>query len=242
MTDNILVLEGLSKVLSSDAGEFELLVDRLALERGKFYALVGKSGSGKSTMLDLLSMVSFPTSVDRFEMISETGTVDLAGLIASGKDADISAVRRTKFSYILQSGGLFPFLTVRENLALPFQLRNAPVPPGYFERFAEQFDMVHQLDKKPSALSGGQRQRASILRALAGEPQMVLADEPTAAIDETMALIVVKEFRDLAARQGATVLMVSHDLDLVGRFADQIFTLKPHVVSPRLTRSELEAH
>lgn len=237
--DQILLLEGLTKRLDAGGGRFELVVDQLSLERGRFYALVGKSGSGKSTLLDLLSMVSRPTRVDRFEIDAQGERIDLAAMIAKGSDNEISAVRREKFSYILQSGGLFPFLTVRENLSLPFRLRGASIPAGYLERFARQFDMEDQLNKKPSALSGGQRQRVSILRALAGMPQMVLADEPTAAIDEVMAEIVVKEFRDLAANQGATVLMVSHDIELVSRYAHKVFSLKPYVVGDGVVRSEL---
>ena len=242
MTQTIMSVKNLSKKLVSAGGEFELFVENLELQAGRFYALVGKSGSGKSTLLDLLAMVSSPSAIGDFTLFAKGERTDVAGLLSSGDDAELSRVRREAFSYILQTGGLFQFLTVRENIELPFQIQGLTAEPGYIEDLAAQFDMKAQLDKKPSGLSGGQRQRASILRALAVKPAVVLADEPTAAIDETMADVIVAEMKALASQQGSTVVMVSHDTDLVERFSEETYLLKPMVVSSRLTRSTLSRY
>lgn len=233
-------ISGLSKVLKSGTYQFELRVPELALESGRFYGLVGKSGSGKSTLLDLLAMVSEPTSVERFSVSTDGGDVDLAGLLRGKKEHRISEIRLRNFGYILQSGGLFPFLTVRENLDLPFRLSGREYASEFMDQQLRQYEIIDHLNKKPSGLSGGQRQRVAILRALCLQPQIVLADEPTASVDENMADTIVSDLKQLAARQGTTVLMVSHDLDLVKKFADEIFTLRPVAIGSDSTLSVLQ--
>ena len=235
----VLEVRGLSKTLESNAYRFDLSIPTLSLESGRFYGLVGKSGSGKSTMLDLLAMVSAPTMVERFEFVSSDEVVDIAALLANSDDRMVSRLRLQSFGYILQSGGLFPFLTVRQNLELPLRISNRPTRPGELEEMARPFEIDEHLDKHPSALSGGQRQRVSILRALCLSPAIVLADEPTASVDENMAGLIVSELRDLAAIRGSTVLMVSHDTELVEQYAGEIFVLRPELVSENHTRSEL---
>ncbi|MER9871142.1 ABC transporter ATP-binding protein [Mesorhizobium sp. M0136] len=195
---------------------FELAVPLFQLGRGKFYGLIGKSGSGKSTLLDLLAMVSQPTQVGSFELRTGEGAIDLADLLKRGRDAKICEVRLKHFGYILQTGGLFTFFTVRENLELPFRLSDRRPDREAIESIARTYELFDHLDKKPSVLSLGQRQRVSILRALCLRPDLVLADEPTASVDENMADIIVREFKSIAAEFGTTVLMVSHDTDLVG--------------------------
>lgn len=233
----VLRIEGLTKVLESGGARFELQVPDLTFRRGRFYALVGRSGSGKSSMLDLLAMVSSPTTVGAYSLVSDGAVLDLAAIVRKGDDREISRVRLRNFGYILQSGGLFSFLTVRENLELPFMLAGRQPDHEVTRRLIELVDMGAQLDKKPSDLSGGQRQRVSILRALTLGPQIVLADEPTAAVDENLAATIVGELKRLAQSRGVTVIMVSHDLDLVRNFADEIITLRPETVGPQSSRT-----
>lgn len=233
----ILSIRAMGKRMESGGSVFELEIPELDLLPGRFYGLVGRSGSGKSTMLDLLAMVSRPSHVDFFGLEVAGRRIDLADIIGRADDAAISAVRLAHFGYILQSGGLFPFLTVRENLRLPFLLAERKVDEGQLEKLAGLYDMGAQLDKKPGGLSGGQRQRVSILRALCLAPEIILADEPTASVDENMAEIIVAELRRLAKARGATVVMVSHDIDLVSRVADEIITLKPEPVAAGVTRT-----
>ncbi len=236
----VLTVRGLEKVLRSSTHRFDLRVPEVSLEQGRFYGLVGKSGSGKSTMLDILAMVSMPTAVEIFEVKDSRGPVNIARLLQRGDDQGISRVRLEFFGYVLQSGGLFEFLTVRQNLNLPRRLAGAAAAPGETEALARTFDMNEHIDKFPSELSGGQRQRVSILRALSLAPAIVLADEPTASVDETMADVIVGELKSLAQSRGSTVLMVSHDLDLIGSHADEVLSLRAEAVAEGHTVSRLQ--
>lgn len=239
-SDLVLRIAKMRKELRSAGSAFVLEVPDLHLEKGRFYGLVGRSGSGKSTMLDLLAMVSRPSDISAYELYVGANAIDLAAMVASDDDKQISHVRINHFGYILQSGGLFPFLTVRENLRLPFMLSGRGVDDTAIVEMAETFGMVEQLDKKPSGLSGGQRQRVSILRALCLKPDIVLADEPTASVDENLADIIVGELKRLASYNDVTVIMVSHDLELVHSFADHVMTLKPEVIDKETTRTVVE--
>lgn len=225
--DSVLHIVGMVKRLESAGSKFILEVPELKLSRGQFYGLVGRSGSGKSTMLDLLAMVARPSELERYELHVGGKTVDISRMLQQQHDDEISRVRLAHFGYVLQSGGLFTFLTVRENLHLPFLLYNKPIDHAFIEQMVKLYDLADQLAKKPAALSGGQRQRISILRALCLRPEIILADEPTASVDETMADKIVGDLKRLAASTGATVLMVSHDIKLVSDFADAIISLKP---------------
>lgn len=239
MSLSTLTVSGLVKTLESAANRFDLHVPSVKLDRGKFYGLVGKSGSGKSTMLDILAMVAIPTAVEIFQVSSEQGQIDIVSLLENKNDKEICRVRLNYFGYILQTGGLFPFLTVRQNLDLPRKMAGHSISNGETESFADVFDMAEHIDKYPSELSGGQRQRISILRALSLAPPIVLADEPTASVDEMMADVIVEELKMLAKSKGSTVLMVSHDLDLIEHHADEVMTLRPVSVADGHTVSTL---
>ena len=237
----VLRLTGLRKELVSPAHRFDLEIEELTLERGGFYGLVGKSGSGKSTLLDMLAMVSQPSAVEAFELYAAGGVVDVAGLLARADDRGMCTVRLACVGYVLQSGGLFEFLSVRQNLELPARMSGRAVTREGTRALAATFEMEEHLDKFPSQLSGGQRQRVSILRALSLAPPLILADEPTASVDENMADLIVARLRSLARRRGSTVLMVSHDLDLIGSHADAVLHLRAEPVGAAHTRSRLMA-
>lgn len=246
----VLDIGNMVKVLSSGDARFTLNIPAFELKRGNFYGLVGRSGSGKSTMLDLLAMVARPTRVGHhtlyvpgqdggFEPIELSGSVGVDSHVMEPKsdarrdqitvtnDALVSAIRRDYLGYVLQTGGLFSYLSVLENLELPFRMSGTPFNPEEVLHLAERFELAGQLKKKPPDLSGGQRQRVSILRALVTDPVLLLADEPTAAVDEQLAEVIVKEMHAMATERGSTVVMVSHDIELVGSFADQLVPLVP---------------
>lgn len=235
----VLTVKNLTKTLESGSYRFDLCVPNLTLRPACFYGLTGKSGSGKSTLLDLLAMVSVPTTVEQFEFRSRFEIVDIAALQENSDDIAISKLRQQNIGYVLQTGGLFPFLTVRRNLELPFRLSGHSVARQELEDLTRPFEIDEHLDKYPLALSGGQRQRVSVIRALCNSPAIVLADEPTASVDENMADIIVEELKNLAAAKGATVLMVSHDTELVEKFADEILSLRPELVSENRIWSEI---
>ena len=147
----------------------------------------------------------------------------------------LARVRRELLGYVLQSGGLLPFLNVRRNIGLPRRLKTGR--PGDIADLAERMGLGGLLDKKPRYLSGGQRQRVAILRAIGHRPSLILADEPTAAVDRSRARAIVSDFRDLAKAEGCAIAMVSHDQQLVQDFADRSYGFQVESPSADLTRS-----
>ena len=226
----VVEIRNCTKRLVSSDHEFELAIDHVGLERHSFLGFVGRSGSGKSTFLDLLSLVSKPDAIELYRLSTSGEPRDITDLIREGSDTELSAIRLQHFGYIMQTGGLIEFLNVEENINLVPSVLEMPKQDKDSE-LVRQLEMQSHLNKRTSQLSGGQRQRVSILRALASNPSIVVADEPTAAIDERMAEVIVKELKDLAKQTGATVVVVSHDLELVSKHCDAIVELKPRQVS-----------
>lgn len=188
------------------------------LKPGDYMAIMGTSGSGKSTLLNILGCLDNPSSGHYF-----LDGIDVAGM----NDGELSAVRRKKFGFIFQSFNLISQLSVLENIEVPLFYQ------GWTEKesrarsleLANMVGLGHRLDHKPTELSGGQRQRVAIARALANHPRIILADEPTAALDSERAGVVMDLLRKVAAEQGAAVLVVTHDEKIFDRF-DQMFYLR----------------
>lgn len=219
---------------------FELHIPEVRLAPGDFVAVVGDSGCGKSTLLDLLALVSRPTEVERFTCRFETSEAnaefDVGGLWRDGDEQGLAALRKAHLGYVLQTGGLLPFLTVAQNIYLPARINGRP-DREYADRLARRFGVERLLNKKPQFLSGGQRQRVAILRAMGHRPQLILADEPTAAVDKKRAGEIVADFHALAKESGTTIVMVTHDRELVAPVADYSFTFEVRDLSATVTRS-----
>jgi putative ABC transport system ATP-binding protein len=208
---------------------FLLRIPWLAVRPGEFVALVGDSGSGKSTLLDMLALVLRPSTAHRFEMRLGSGAIgagpvsDIAALWQRGQEAALAGLRRQHLGYVLQTGGLLPFLSVWGNLTLPLAaLGRRPNRPE-ISRAAERLGLDRYLDLMPDRLSGGERQRVAVLRALLHRPALVLADEPTAAVDKSRARAIVADLHALARDVGSAIVMVTHDLDLVREVADSTY-------------------
>ncbi|VVP88799.1 Bacitracin export ATP-binding protein BceA [Pseudomonas fluorescens] len=199
-------MHGVRKTRGQGAQRYSLQIDRLQLAAGARVALVGPSGCGKSTLLDLLALVLAPDAAEGFVL----GDADVAGLWHDHRLDQLAALRSRQLGYVLQAGGLLGFLDVRGNIRLPRQLLGLG-EDGSVERLAEALDVHDQLDKKPAALSIGQRQRVSCARALAHSPSLLLADEPTAALDPVNAGRVMQLLlREAQARQ-VTCVIATHD-------------------------------
>ncbi|MBI6895299.1 ABC transporter ATP-binding protein [Pseudomonas putida] len=199
-------LDGVRKTRGQGAQRYSLQVDRLHLAVGERVALVGPSGCGKSTLLDLLALVLAPDVAEGFIL----GDEDVAGLWRGRQLDRLASWRSRHLGYVLQAGGLLGFLDVRGNIRLPRQLLGLG-DDGSVERLAEALDVHDQLGKKPAALSLGQRQRVSCARALAHAPTLLLADEPTAALDPVNAERVMQLLlREAEARQ-VTCVVATHD-------------------------------
>ena len=173
----------------------------LQVENGEFVAIVGTSGSGKSTLLHILGGLDRPTG----------GSVLVDGKdIFSLKDEELTIFRRRKIGFVFQAYNLVPVLSAYENIILPIQLDGGKVDQSYVNQVIEALGLEQRLNSLPSQLSGGQQQRASIARALAGDPAVILADEPTGALDSRTGREVLGFLQKLN-REGDTVVLITHD-------------------------------
>ncbi|MEM9726791.1 MAG: ATP-binding cassette domain-containing protein, partial [Pseudomonadota bacterium] len=223
----VLRLRGLRKTLGHPGGpeRFELRVDRLDLAPGRLVAVIGPSGAGKSTLLDILALISAPDAAEAFSVATLADESDAAALWTAGDERGLSLLRR-HVGLVLQSGGLAPFLDVAGNAAAARRLAGLPADPALIEALAEELELGRRLRARPATLSGGERQRAAILSALAREPKLLVADEPTAAVDRARGRAIVEALAAQVARRGAAGVLVSHDLELVGQVADEVYRME----------------
>jgi len=210
-------------------------VPRLDIARGAKLALIGESGSGKSTLLELLAMILMPTASGEFRFTPLPGESDsdLDAIWSARASDELSDLRSRHIGYVLQYGGLLPYLSVRRNIELSRHLLGLPVD-SVAESLGQKLGIAPQLDKLPSALSVGQRQRAAIARALAHDPPIVIADEPTAAIDPLNAQRIMGLLVELVEDLGVTLILATHAHELV---RDRGFTLLPHEIAERSPQS-----
>ena len=220
---------------SKGGASFTLLVPEFDVPRGSFTAIVGQSGCGKSTLLDLLGLVLAPDSAEKFELTARDGEqIEIFG----ESPRRISQIRRQHLGYILQSGGLMPFLSVAKNLAMARMLNpKRQIEPEALEEMVFHLGLEDHLAKKPSQLSGGQRQRVAIALAIAQNPDIILADEPTGSVDKFTAVKIRDLLLSCAKRANVSVLMVTHDESLVRDVADSVYSFELTQASGQLKSS-----
>jgi len=210
---------GLTKVYGS--GNTEVVAMKgvsLRVERGEVVALLGPSGAGKSTLLTALGLVNPPTS----------GRIAIGGVpVMDGERAlvNLAAFRRQHLGFVFQKANLIPFLNAAQNVQVALEIND--VPPRAARKRAmellEYFQVADRAHHLPDALSGGQQQRVAVARALANHPSLILADEPTAALDGARGRQVMELFRKVAHERGAGVIVVTHDqraLDVFDRVVE----------------------
>lgn len=197
----------LTKVYGSGNTEVVAMQDvSLEVARGEVVALLGPSGAGKSTLLTAIGLINPPTS----------GQISIGGvpvLDADRPQVDLRAFRRLHLGFVFQKANLIPFLNALENVQVALEINDLP-PRAARARALELLDYLGVADRAgnlPDALSGGQQQRVAVARALANRPSLILADEPTAALDSHRGRQVMELFRQVARDQGAAVLVVTHD-------------------------------
>jgi len=190
---------------------FRLCVPSLEIQAGENIALVGHSGCGKSTLLDMLALILCPDATDQFEISPVDARSDNIDILWQQKNQDrLAQVRRQHIGYVLQSGGLLPYLTVRENIELPRKLLNL-ADDDSISSISRVLGIHRQLDKLPGLLSAGEKQRAAFARALSHRPSILLADEPTAALDPITARKIMAVVMELIKGLKITLITASHD-------------------------------
>jgi putative ABC transport system ATP-binding protein len=190
---------------------------QLQLGAGEIIAITGESGSGKSTLLEAIGLLLAPVELERFSL-GAAPAQDIARLLSTDDQPALAAVRSRHLGFILQSGGLLPFLTVRDNISLPRRLLGMSAWSAHIDHAVEVLRLQGLLDKQPQALSIGERQRVACVRAIAHEPLLLLADEPTAALDPHNARRLFELLLSLVASMGLSALVVSHDWALLKDF------------------------
>jgi putative ABC transport system ATP-binding protein len=219
----ILRIEGLTKVFGSGRLEVRALQDiNLSVSKGELVALLGPSGSGKTTLLLCISLILEPTA----------GKVVFDGQTIFQKDGweggiDMRRLRREKIGFIFQSHNLIPFLTARQNVLLPLSLIGIKGKEAEtrVKELLEYMEISDRADYLPALLSGGEQQRVSIARALANNTKLILADEPTAALDTGRGARVMDMLKKIAKENQSAVIVVTHDERMIAGF-DHVYHLK----------------
>ena len=194
-----------------DGVGFRLVVPSVQIRAQEHIALIGHSGCGKSTLLDMLALILHPDKSDEFSLHPVDGeSHDVSRQWQRRRQGRLSQIRKQHIGYVLQSGGLLPYLTVRENIELPRQLLNLPDDDS-INSISRVLGIHRQLDKLPGLLSAGERQRAAFARALSHRPTILIADEPTAALDPVTAQKIMAVVMELIKGLKITLITASHD-------------------------------
>jgi putative ABC transport system ATP-binding protein len=220
----LLIANDIVKVFGSGAGEVQVLKGvRLDLVPGELTLLMGPSGSGKTTLLSILGCILRQTS----------GDLKIAGKLTKGLSPEAMAdLRRHHVGFVFQSYNLFPTLTAMENVMLALDVRGRlPVDaPAKARGALDAVGLSHRVDTYPAKLSGGEKQRVAIARALAGSPSVILADEPTAALDSENGQAVMQLMANVSKDKSRAVLAVTHDHRIL-KYADRIIRIEDGTIS-----------
>ena len=224
MSNVLLEARGVSKVLGSGAGKVHALKDvTISLRGGELAMLMGPSGSGKTTLMSILGCMLAPT----------TGKVRICGHLVAGADREqMSALRRNYIGFVFQSYHLFPTLTAVENvqLALDVRGRRGKEATSSARAALAKVGLANKFDSYPLQLSGGEQQRVAIARSLVSDPSIILADEPTAALDTDTGRSIMQILSSIADDSRRGVLVVTHDTRLTP-FASRILSIEDgHIV------------
>ncbi|MEZ5090854.1 MAG: ABC transporter ATP-binding protein [Micropruina sp.] len=220
-----------ARSLGKSFGTVHALIDvSLTIPSGQSVAVMGPSGSGKSTLLHCLAGILTP----------ETGDVHLGGEpVSSARDAVRSQLRRQRFGFVFQDGQLLPELPADENVALPLRLNGMPrtAAVARAREWLGRFGLAGMESRRPGQLSGGQAQRVAIARALVHSPAVVFADEPTGALDQATGTEVMQVLTAACQANGASLVLVTHDVQVAQWCARQLALLDGRIDSDILTRA-----
>ena len=233
--EHLIALHKVVKTYEVAAGTFVALKDvDLQVDPGEFVAVMGKSGSGKSTLVNMITGIDRPTSGHVF--VGDTAVHTL-------NEGQVAEWRGRTVGVVFQFFQLLPTLTIIENVMLPMDFCNMYTMRGREQRamgLLEQVGLGPHAYKLPSAISGGEQQRAAIARALANDPPIVVADEPTGNLDSITSESIFNLFGELV-RSGKTIVMVTHDVDLARRATRTVLLVDGHIANRNLTAADFQA-
>lgn len=218
--DTIISLKNINKSFPMElGGEQQVLFDiNFSVKNGEFVAVMGPSGSGKSTCMNIIGALDTPTS----------GVYELYGRDVTGLTPDeLATVRNEHIGFVFQQFNLLSKRSVLDNVMLPLMYRGMPMD----ERVRRAREMLKRVGLEnfesylPTQLSGGMKQRVAIARALAGEPKLILADEPTGALDSKMGNEILQFFKQLNKEMGITIVMITHEFD-IAKYADRLIHIR----------------
>ena len=199
----------------------------LSVADGEFLSIVGESGSGKSTLMNLIGLLDRPTE----------GTYFLDGIdVNRASDADLSTLRNKKIGFVFQTYNLIPRMNALKNVEVPLMYGGVSRKDRQ-EKAMELMEMVgmaDRIDHKPEELSGGQKQRVAIARAMANDPAIILADEPTGALDSKTGHMIMDIFHDLHENHGKTILLITHSETLANETGRIITLMDGRVINERI--------
>lgn len=227
----VLEVNHVEKVYGSRNNVTRALADvSFAVDKGEFVGIMGASGSGKSTLLNCVSTIDTVTS----------GNVVINGAdVTRMKHAKLTRFRREQLGFIFQDSNLLDTLTARENIALPLTIARIPAKEtlARVEQVAQRLDIAGVLDKYPYQMSGGQQQRVAAARALVTDPAIILADEPTGALDSKNARLLLESIESMNRQYQATVLMVTHD-SFAASYTNRVLFIRDGRIFTELRRGD----
>lgn len=222
--ENAIEITELCKVYTVSSSERVIAIDNLSLEikEGEFIAIEGVSGSGKTTLLNMIGTLDVPTS----------GCIKIKGMIITKMNSrEMASFRNAYIGFVLQDFALVPYYTGYENIEVPLLFVRKHIDrKRRIEELAEMLDISNLLARKVNTMSGGQKQRIAIARALVNDPPIILADEPTGALDSKTKEEIVHLLRSIAD-SGKTVVMVTHDIKAAS-YADRVITVSDGKINP----------
>lgn len=220
--ENTLVVENIKKVYGRGGNKQEALRGiSFNIEKGEFVGIMGASGSGKTTLLNIISTIDRQTSGKVFIEGKEVGKL---------KDKQMCDFRRNNLGFVFQDSNMLETMTIKENIILPLALNNIKAAEinQKVESLAKELDIFDTLNKYPYEVSGGQRQRAAVCRAIITDPSLILADEPTGALDSNSAMMLLNLLKNVNISRKSTIMMVTHD-PISASFCSRVIFIKDGV-------------
>ena len=229
--EEILSVENINKEYGRKGSKHEALRGRtFKVYKGEFVGIMGSSGAGKSTLLNIISTIDLPSSGDIY--INGKNTIKM-------KQNELADFRRDNLGFVFQDSNLLDTLTIKENIMLPLSLKNERVSviENRIKEISKELNIESILDKYPGEVSGGQKQRGAVCRAIATKPSLVLADEPTGALDSKSARDLLNCLLKLNKDSNKTILMVTHDA-ISASFCNRILFIKDGIIFTEIVKGE----